>query len=352
MKIASIIGARPQFIKSSLISEKLKNTNLLSEITIHTGQHYEKNMSNIFFDEMDIPEPNYNLNINQMEYGLMIDKMIKALTPILLYENINGVLVYGDTNSTLSASIAAKNLKIPVFHVESGLRSYNRLMLEENNRIITDHLSSLLFCPSRTAINNLLKEKINKGVLLTGDIMYDAFLKFNNIVSKSKAKPMYSNYVLATIHRRENIVSSKKLLAIIKNLEKINKICRVVMPLHPHTKKMIKKYGIQTEINFIEPQGYLEMLSLLKNSKLVITDSGGLQKEAFFAKKKCIIVRNQTEWVELIDKGVSFLSNVKDIYSNYNRILRNSKNSFFKSPYGDGNASEVIINSIVKFFNK
>ena len=351
MKIASIVGARPQFIKSYSVSEKIQNSDQLSEIVIHTGQHYDKNMSNIFFDEMEIPLPKYNLNINQMDYCSMIEKMIRAIIPILKEERIQGVLVYGDTNSTLSASIASKNLNIPLFHVESGLRSHDRSMYEENNRIITDHLSALLFCPTKNAVSNLRKEKINEGVLFTGDIMYDAFLKFSNKNNSSFRKP-FSDYILATIHRRENIISSKKLKIIIEHLNKINETCKVIMPLHPHTKKMMEKSNIKTNINLIDPQGYLSMLSFLKNCKFVITDSGGLQKEAFFARKKCIVVRNQTEWSELINEGVSFLSSTKEIYSNYKNILKKNKTSFDSEIYGNGTASEIIVKSIVNFFDQ
>ena len=352
MKIASIIGARPQFIKSCPVSEKVQSSNQISEIIIHTGQHYDKNMSNIFFDEMEIPIPKYNLNINQIEYNLMIDKMIRAISPILIEERIQGVLVYGDTNSTLSASIAAKNLKIPLFHVESGLRSYDRSMHEENNRIITDHLSTLLFCPSKNAVDNLYKEKINEGVLLSGDIMYDAFLKFSDKNNNTDGKTPFSDYVLATIHRRENIFSSKKLTIIIEHLDRISETCNVIMPLHPHTKKMLEEYNIKPKINLIDPQGYLSMLSLLKNCKLVITDSGGLQKEAFFAKKKCIVVRKQTEWTELVNEGASSLSDAKHIYNNYKKTLQENKSSFISKIYGEGNASEIIVKSIVNYLNR
>ena len=351
MKIATIIGARPQFIKAALISEKINSFHSLSEVIIHTGQHYERNMSNIFFEEMNIPKPNYNLNINQMEYGQMLEKMVRKITPILLNENIDGVLVYGDTNSTLAGSIAAISLNLPIFHVESGLRSYNRLMHEENNRIITDHLSSLLFCPSENAINNLLKENLINGLILSGDVMYVAYLRFSSIANELNVNPINAKYILATIHRRENINSYDNLYAIFKDLDKINDQQKILMPLHPHTRKKIRDYKIKSTISFIEPSGYISMLSLLNNCEMVITDSGGLQKESFFAKKKCLTVRSQTEWIELIEEGTNILCEPTKLYDEYKNIS-NLECEFSKNLYGDGNARNFILESIAEFFSK
>tara|TARA_Y100000768_G_C23986019_1_gene688868 strand:+ start:191 stop:1243 length:1053 start_codon:yes stop_codon:yes gene_type:complete len=350
LKIATILGARPQFIKAAEISEKINLHDSLSELIIHTGQHYSSNMSNIFFQEMNIPNPKYNLEINQMEYGLMIDRMVEKIYPILLKESVNGVLVYGDTNSTLAASLCAKKLNLPIFHVEAGLRSGNRSMFEENNRIITDHLSSLLFCPTENAMDNLKNENLIKRSVLSGDVMYDTFLKYS-------ARPFLLNqnikkkkYILSTIHRRENINSPKKLSVIFKNLDKINNELKIIMPLHPHTKKKIKEYKIKTNVEFINPVGYISMLSILNNCKMVITDSGGLQKESFFAKKKCLTVRTKTEWVELIDNKANILIPPKKIYYFYRKFI-NSEIIFTKNPLGDGNASSIILDSIMKFFN-
>ena len=350
MKIASIIGARPQFIKAAPVSAKINSNSSISEVIIHTGQHYEDNMSDIFFEEMHIPKPKYNLNINQMKYGPMVNKMSKEICTLLLKENIDGVLVYGDTNSTLAGSLSAKKLDVPLFHVEAGLRSFDRSMHEENNRIITDHLSSLLFCPSNNAVKNLKEENLKDGLILSGDVMYDVYKKFSsykgNIFEDYKAPA----YILSTIHRRENINRIEKLLAIFESLNKINNKLKIIMPLHPHTKNNMEKYKIKSSINFIEPQGYLSMLSLLKNSEMVITDSGGLQKESYFAKKKCIVVRDKTEWIELIDQGTNIVCKPKNIYEAFSEISKKESN-FSKNLYGNGKASTCIVESIIDFFS-
>ncbi len=350
MKVATIIGARPQFIKAAPISEKINTINSFSEIIIHTGQHFDKKMSDIFFDEMSIPQPNYNLNINQLDYGFMVEMMVKKISPILTEENIDGVLVYGDTNSTLAGSLAAKKLDIPVFHIEAGLRSYDRSMIEENNRIITDHLSTLLFCPSKEAVKNLKKESLIDGVILSGDVMYDVYKKFSFYKDNLDEDLKKSGYILSTIHRRENINSFEKLSAIFKNLNQINNNQKIIMPLHPHTKQKIEKYKIQTNISIIDPVGYISMLSLLNDCEMVITDSGGLQKESYFAKKKCITIRDQTEWVELIDVGTNVLCQPKNLYHIYNQISKIADN-FSKNLYGNGKASTHIIESIIDFLS-
>ena len=351
MKIATIIGARPQFIKAAPVSEKINTINSLSEIIIHTGQHFDRKMSNIFFDEMKIPEPNYNLNINKINYGQMIERMVKKINPILIEEKINGVMVYGDTNSTLAGSISAKTLNLPIFHVEAGLRSFNRLMYEENNRIITDHLSALLFCPSENAVKNLLKENLTDGVMLSGDVMYDVYLKFSSYKDDLGDDLIKSKFILATIHRRENINSAEKLSTIFNNLNKINNSQKIIMPLHPHTKKKIEEYKIQSNITFTEPLGYISMLKLLNECEMVITDSGGLQKESFFAKKKCLTVREQTEWIELINQGANVLCEPEDLKKAFYKISK-EECDFSNNFYGDGNASNIIMQSIENFFSK
>lgn len=350
MKIATIIGARPQFIKAAPVSEKISSTESLSELIIHTGQHYEKNMSSIFFDGMNIPEPEYNLNINQMNYGSMISKMVDMLYSIISENQIDGVLVYGDTNSTLAGSLSANKLNLPIFHVEAGLRSNNQQMYEENNRIITDHLSSLLFCPTENSVQNLINEKISKGIVYVGDVMYDAFLKFNKKLKSQADYQESGEYILATIHRRENIDSHEKLLKIFNSLDKINKDQKILMPIHPHTLKQLSKHKIKTKINLVEPVGYQSMLSFLKNCNMVITDSGGLQKEAFFAKKKCLTIRNQTEWIELLKTGSNVLSHTDQITENYKK-LKTSKCNFNENFYGNGKSSDSIVNSILKFLS-
>ena len=350
MKIATIIGARPQFIKAAPISEKINTINSLSEIIIHTGQHFDGKMSNIFFDEMNIPLPNYNLNINQLNYGQMIERMVKKINPILIEEKIHGVMVYGDTNSTLAGSISAKKLNLPIFHVEAGLRSFNRSMLEENNRIITDHLSSLLFCPSENSVKNLFKENLTDGVMLSGDVMYDIYLKYSSYKYNFDDDLKKSKYILATIHRRENINCAKKLSAIFNNLNNMNEEQKIIMPLHPHTKQKIEEYEIQSNITLIDPLGYTSMLSLLNECEIVITDSGGLQKEAYFAKKKCLTVRDQTEWIELIEENANLLCEPENISDSFNKLI-NQKCNFSKNLYGDGKASAKIIESIIDFLS-
>ena len=349
MKIATIIGARPQFIKSAPISKKIESHEFLSEIIIHTGQHFDKNMSKIFFNELGLPNPNFNLNVNKMVYGKMVKRMFDKICKILFLESVDGVLVYGDTNSTLAGCLSAKKFGLPVFHVESGLRSFDRSMLEESNRLITDHLSSVLFCPSQSSVDNLSNEDISGEIVLSGDVMYDAFLHFDSKFNDKNIHLNDSKYVLATIHRRENIHSKKRLGEIIKNLNRIHSDCGVVMPMHPHTRKIVAENNLSVKIKLIDPQGYLSMMSLLKNCEMVITDSGGLQKESFFAKKKCLIVRDQTEWVELIDEGFSTLCKPEELSQKFNENI-NVDLKFSKNIYGNGNSSGLIIDSITNFF--
>ena len=348
-KIATILGARPQFIKASPISALIHKKKIFHEVIIHTGQHFDENMSDVFFKQMNIPKPAHNLNINQMDYGNMIDSMFQKIIKIIKKERIDGVLVFGDTNSTLAGSLSATHLQIPIFHVEAGLRSYNKEMPEENNRVITDHLSSLLFCPTESAKNNLSNEGIISNVLISGDVMYDAYLRFSFNKNKIQSFIPPYKYLLATLHRRENLNSKSKLKMIFNNLDKINEKIKIIMPLHPHTKKMIKDYSIKTKIIFIEPVGYLSMISLLNNSEMVITDSGGLQKESYFAKKKAIVVRTETEWKELVRAGVNELSSPIKLYDTFEKISQKNV-KFSKKYYGEGNASKIIVDNIRNFF--
>ena len=231
------MGTRPQFIKAGIVSEKINFYQQFEEIIINTGQHFERNMSKIFFSEMKIADPSYDLNVNNMEYAQMVGKMTLKLNLVLEKEKVDGVLVYGDTNSTLAGSLAAKKLNLPIFHVEAGLRSYDRKMLEENNRIITDHLSSLLFCPTKSAVRNLKDENISTGISFTGDVMYDSYLKFISTIKNDIKTNISSNYILCTLHRRENITSKSKLSSIFRSLDAINDKIKIIMPLHPHTRK-------------------------------------------------------------------------------------------------------------------
>ena len=352
-KIITIIGARPQFIKASIISNIIKDIDNIEEIIVHTGQHFDKNMSKIFFDELQIPEATYNLNINKMSHSRMTSMMLEDLGDILEDENPNMVLLYGDTNSTLSGALAASKLNIPISHIEAGLRSYDKKMPEEINRIITDHISSLLFCPTEQSIKNLLKEGFTSetGIRFVGDVMYDLFLKYKNVCKDRKIlKDIPKNYILITIHREDNTTKEKinKILSIMENTCKEYDI-KVVFPVHPRTFKLIdftKKYE---GIYFINPVSYMDMLCLEMNSKLIVTDSGGVQKEACWCKIDCITLRDSSEWVETIQMGWNELCNIDENeffnYLNNIKILRNRENP----NYGNGKSGEKIIEEILKY---
>lgn len=355
MKIVTIIGARPQFIKAAVVSKQLKLKNI-DEILIHTGQHFDKNMSDIFFEEMGISQPHYNLNIHGLSHGAMTGQMLEKIEKILLDEKPDYVMVYGDTNSTLAGSLAAVKIHIPVIHIEAGLRSYNMQMPEEVNRILTDRISSILFCPTDTAIANLQSEgygNLNAQIVNSGDVMEDSATFFNE-VAKTRSTILNQlnlqnrSYVLATIHRAENTDQPERLLGIFNALEKINSEIPVVLPLHPRTSNILKQKGVQTKIQIIEPVGYLDMTMLTSNAALVMTDSGGLQKEAFFFDRYCITLREETEWVELVEHGYNFLagSNTERILNTFDQI----KNKEFVKKhhfYGGGKASENIANFLI-----
>lgn len=310
-KIVTILGARPQFIKAAVLSRIIAKHNAVEEVIVHTGQHYDANMSDIFFDEMEIPKPKYNLAINGMSHGAMTGQMLIEIEAVLIKEKPNVVVVYGDTNSTLAGALAAKKMNIKVVHVEAGLRSFNMKMPEEINRILTDRISDLLLCPTGTALENLQKEgfeNLPSKVVKCGDIMKDA-VEFYGKTSENKSS-IISNlnmvpneFVLATIHRQENTDDLEKINEIFEGLELISKEKQVVLPLHPRTKSILKEHNLTYGIKIIDPVGYFDMLELLKKCNLVVTDSGGLQKEAFFNKKHCIIARDETEWVELVRNG-------------------------------------------------
>ncbi len=345
-----MVGARPQFIKAAAVNRVITHFNDIQEIIIHTGQHFDTNMSDIFFEEMDIPKPNYYLNINSLSHGAMTGQMLEKIETVLLKEQPDWVIVYGDTNSTIAGALAAKKLHIKVAHVEAGLRSYNMAMPEEINRILTDRISDLLFCPTDTAINNLKKEgfdTFNCKVIKSGDVMHDAAIYY----SKKERKPdidIPDHFILATIHRAENTDDSKRLGAILEALDEIAKEIPVILPLHPRTAKIIQnsKFKIQ-HLTIINPVGYLEMVFMLNRCQLVMTDSGGLQKEAFFFKKPCITLRDETEWVELIEQGFNTLAG-----ANKNKILESYHLVSFDLDfnidlYGNGKASENIISTLL-----
>ena len=310
-KIVTILGARPQFVKAAVLSRIIAMKNEFSEVIVHTGQHFDANMSEVFFKEMEIPRPKYNFDINGMGHGAMTGRMLEKIEEVLLIEKPALVVVYGDTNSTLAGALAAKKLGIRVVHVEAGLRSFNMAMPEEVNRILTDRIADLLLCPTTTAVSNLKTEgfdNINAKIELCGDIMHDA-VDFYGKLSETRSAIIdelglnQKVFVLATIHRQENTDDPERLKAIIQGLNSISDGSLVVMPLHPRTKALLGKYELGFKGLLIDPVGYFDMLQLLKYCKLVITDSGGLQKEAYFNEKPCLIAREETEWVELVEEG-------------------------------------------------
>ena len=356
MKIVTIVGARPQFIKASALSREIKNHSGIEEVIIHTGQHFDANMSDIFFKEMDIPAPKYQLDIHSLSHGAMTGRMLEEIEKILVSEKPDCVLVYGDTNSTLAGALAARKLNIRVAHVEAGLRSYNMAMPEEINRILTDRISDILFCPTDTAIKNLKNEgfdHFNIKLVQSGDIMFDAALYY-----KSKADSESTiiddlnlnsgEYVLATIHRQENTDQTNRLQEIIEALNIIHHHRTVVVPIHPRTRKLIEQQQIKVKFKMIDPVGYLDMISLTSNASIVMTDSGGLQKEAFFFGKYCITLRDQTEWIELVEGGFNTLVGAdKNVILDAYHTNLSPKTSFNIRLYGDGHAAGKIINSLI-----
>jgi len=351
MKIVTIIGARPQFIKAGSVSREISNHPDIKEILVHTGQHYDENMSDIFFDEMKIPKPDYFLDLGDLRHGAMTGRMIERIEEILLSENPDIILLYGDTNSTLAGAIAASKLNVKVAHVEAGLRSFNMNMPEEINRILTDRISNLLFCPTEKAIDNLKNEgfyRFNCSIVNSGDIMYDSALFYSKI-AKRPDFDIPKNFILVTVHRAENTDDPKRLKEIIDALNELSLEYNIIFPVHPRTKKIIQnsKFKIQN-LFILNPVGYLEMIWMLKNCSVVMTDSGGLQKEAFFFKKPCITLRDETEWTELVDNGYNILVGAdKDkIISGYNKMK--SKNIGDDNFYGNGNSRKVIVEKLIE----
>lgn len=356
MKIITILGARPQFVKGAVLSRIIKQHNEIEEIIIHTGQHYDTNMSEVFFKEMEIPKPKYNLDINGLSHGAMTGQMLEKIEAVLKTEKPDVVVVYGDTNSTIAGALAAKKMHIKVVHIEAGLRSFNMKMPEEINRILTDRISDLLLCPTDTAIKNLKNEGFDNlpiSVVKAGDIMKDAVLYYSKTASaKAKIYPKLNlkenEFILATIHRQENTDDLQKLQSIFEALEQINKETKVVLPLHPRTKAILEKNNLNYDITMIEPVGYFDMLELLKNCKMVISDSGGLQKEAFFNQKNVIIAREETEWIELVTNGFAKIagSDKEKIIEAY-QSFKTKTNDFSVNLYGD-NVGETMYQEIKK----
>ena len=310
MKIITIVGARPQFIKVAPVSEAFKKSGDVQEVLIHTGQHFDKEMSDIFFSELGIAPPDYNLEISGGGHGVMTGLMLQSIEPLLEKERPDCVLVYGDTNSTLAGALAASKLYIPVAHVEAGLRSFNKHMPEEQNRIVTDHLSDMLFAPTDIATQNLFKEGImEENIHQVGDVMFDAALLFgekarenSDILEKCRVEP--GRYILATVHRASNTDDAQCLSAIVDGLEEIAKEFPVILPLHPRTRSAMLENDLEFHnVKIIEPVGYIDMIALECQAALIATDSGGVQKESYFHGVPCVTLRDETEWVELIEMG-------------------------------------------------
>lgn len=378
LKLLTIIGARPQIIKAAALSRAIKNDfrGQITEVIVHTGQHYDENMSQIFFDELDIPQPNYNLNVGSGTHGKQTAAMIDGIEEILLKEKPSAIVLYGDTNSTLAGAIAASKIHIPVVHIEAGLRSFNKSMPEEINRIMCDHVSTLLFSPTKAGYQNLIKEGFkenntapysidNPKIYHCGDVMFDNSLHFSEIAEKKSGildqlELTKNDFVLATIHRNNNTDEPERLHAIFSALDKITKQykIKIVLPLHPRTAKLLSQNSnaelynsIKTnkQIVITEPVSFLEMIALEKNAQLILTDSGGVQKEAFFFEKPCIILRSETEWTELVDCNAAIIADADEtkIIDTFNYFTKNRPASFPKL-FGDGKAAQFICTEITK----
>lgn len=377
-KIVTIIGARPQIIKAAALSRAIKNkfTDRIKEVIIHTGQHYDDNMSQVFFDELDVPKPDFNLNIRLASHGEQTGAMITEIEKVILTEQPHCIVLYGDTNSTLSGAISASKINIPIVHIEAGLRSFNKRMPEEINRILCDHVSTLLFCPTKTGYDNLLKEGFkeknsspysinNPKIYHCGDIMYDNSIYFSEIAEKKSTvlkdnELVSGEFILATIHRNNNTDDQTRLKSIFSAIKKVAETqkIKIVIPLHPRTAKQLeqlpelsKEIQFNSNIKIIPPVSFLEMICLEKNSKLIITDSGGVQKEAFFFKRPCIILRSETEWTELVSCGAAMLVDTDEVKILNAVIYFFQTNVQYPAYFGDGKAAEFICQEIITNIN-
>lgn len=355
MKIVTVVGARPQFIKAAAVSRAISDdyVNQIDEVLVHTGQHYDDNMSKVFFEELDIPRPKYNLEISGGQHGAMTGRMLEGVENILLQEKPDWLLIYGDTNSTLAGALAASKLHIPVAHVEAGLRSFNMRMPEEVNRILADRISSILFCPTETAVNNLKTEGVSRGVHYVGDVMYDVALFYRD-KAQQNSKVLQTlglttcAFALATCHRAENTDDPQRLSSILSALAEIAIQLPVVLPLHPRTRKLVGDYGMAHllgQLMVTDPLPFLDMVALEQASRLILTDSGGVQKEAFFYGVPCITMRDETEWVETVDLEWNQLvgASTPSILSAANEVLQNPPKSVTAKPYGTGRAAKDIL---------
>jgi UDP-GlcNAc3NAcA epimerase len=355
MKILTVVGARPQFVKAAVVSREIKKRSGLEEVMVHTGQHYDENMSEIFFTELEIPKPNYNLGLNDMDAPVMTGRMMEQLHGVMEKESPDWVLVYGDTNSTLAGALVAKQNRTRLGHVEAGLRSHNISMLEELNRITVDRISDILFCPTDAAMINLRNEgydHFKSKMILSGDVMYDAALynsklavERSGILDKVDAK----DFILVTMHRSENVDRPEVLSSLVDALNEISKKCKIVLPLHPRTKKRMQEFNLAFDFETFEPLGYLDMIRLLMDCRLVMTDGGGLQKEAYFFSKHCITLRERTEWTELVKHGYNVIvgSDRSQILKAFDMMSR-KQSDFSHKLYGEGNAGEAIVNALLK----
>lgn len=348
MKIVNVVGARPQFIKVKPIIDEL-NRREINNLLVHTGQHYDYEMSKVFFDGLNIPNPDYNLGVGSSSHGQQTAEMLNKLETLFLDEKPDIVIVYGDTNSTLAASLAASKIGLPIAHIEAGLRSYRKDMPEEINRVLTDHISSLLFCPTETAVKNLYEENINRGIHHVGDIMFDVFKseidKPNDILQTLSIKE--KEYYLLTMHREENTKDSKKVETVLKVLENSGRV--VVFPVHPRVKGIIEPIkNDYKNIKFIEPVGYQDMINLEKNAIRVLTDSGGMQKEAYFAKVPCITLREETEWVETLDEGWNIIVGTDPEIIQNALAINFNLDTQQKNYFGDGQSAQKTIEIILE----
>lgn len=355
MKIISVVGARPQFIKLAALSRKLREKH--REVILHTGQHYDDELSKVFFQQLKIPLPDFNLGVGSGNHGQQTGRMLEGIENILLKEKPDLVIVYGDTNSTLAGALAAAKQNVPLAHVEAGLRSYRKTMPEEINRVVSDHLSDLLFCPTRTAVENLRKEGITKGVYLAGDVMYDSLLenlkiarKISSVMKDLSLRP--NEFYLVTIHRAENTDDQKNLKKIVDILLSLEG--KLIFPAHPRVRRFLRKYELlkrlksKKHVGLIDAVSYWDMLILEENARFILTDSGGVQKEAFFVKTPCVTLREETEWIETVKEGVNKVTglNLRGI----KRILKRkfSPGNVKTSVFGDGKASQKIAEIISK----
>jgi UDP-N-acetylglucosamine 2-epimerase (non-hydrolysing) len=351
MKTATVVGARPQFIKMAPVSKELRKH--FNEIIIHTGQHYDYEMNKIFFDELNIPEPDYHLDVGSGSHGYQTGEMLKRIEEVLIKENPDFVLTYGDTNSTLAGALAGAKRHIKVGHVEAGMRSFDRSMPEEINRILTDHCSDLLFCPTKTAVENLEREGIAEGVYLTGDVMVDSLLH-NKEIAESKSKILNDldlkskEYLVATIHRASNTDNKKNLENVVNAFSEVDEI--IIFPVHPRTEKFLKEYGLydklKASVKLVKPLGYLDFLKIMNHAKKILTDSGGIQKEAYILKVPCITLRENTEWVETVEDGWNVLvgadkEKIVKMINEFEPSLERHKERF-----GSGNASRHVVKFI------